>query len=151
MKRIFPLALLTSLSMFASNATCEETASAADLSTMQGNWIVTAAEQSGRPFDIIKGGLMTVAGDDFVIKTVAGNRFDGKVRLNADVAPKQIDFVLSTGALWEGIYSVSPSILRINRVESEDGISRPTVFATTADTPGLIMVMRRSEIAASDP
>jgi len=150
MKRILPPALITSLSMFAIGAICEEITSA-DLTAMQGNWVVTAAEQNGRPFDIIKGGLMTVADDRFVINTVAGNRFDGKVRLNTDVTPKQIDFVLSTGAIWEGIYTVSPSVLRINRVESEDGIARPTIFATTADTPGLIMVMRRSETAASDP
>jgi len=150
MKRILLLALLASLSIFSNDAISEEPSASTDFATLQGHWVVTAAEQSGRPFDIIKGGLMTVAGDDFVIKTVAGNRFDGKVRLDSNVTPKQIDFLLSTGALWEGIYTVTPSVLRINRVESEDGIDRPTVFATTADTPGLIMVMRRSEVAASD-
>lgn len=112
---------------------------------IEGSWLVTAAEQGGKPFDAIKGGKLTIAGDTFQVTTAAGNHYSGKLRTRTDVSPRQLDFLLDNGPVWHAIYSVSGAVLRYIYVEADDGTPRPTVFATTADTPGTAIVMRRAD------
>lgn len=112
---------------------------------LQGTWVVTAAEQGGKPFDVIKGGRLQIAGNTFDLLTAAGNRFAGTLRTNSEANPRQIDFLLDTGVVWLGIYAHSGTVFRYNYVEGGDGAQRPTVFATTADTPGTVIVMRKQE------
>lgn len=114
---------------------------------LRGTWTVTAAEQGGKPFDDIKGGKLTISGEKFDLVTAAGNHFDGTLRLKADSTPGQIDFVLSTGAVWIGIYTVNATTFRLNYVEQEGDARRPTAFATTADTPGTVIVMKKAQDA----
>lgn len=116
---------------------------AADFRALQGAWTVTGAEQTGQPFDVIKGGVLTITGDAFALRTAIGNEFDGKLTLDGRASPKQIDFLLSSGAVWEGIYAVSGDVFRLNYVEQGDA-PRPTVFATSAETFGTVIVMRRT-------
>ena len=134
--------------------TLGETALAADAGTfepLRGAWMVTGAEQSGKPFDAIKGGKLTITGEHFDLMTAAGNHLEGTLRLNNETSPRQIDFVLSTGPVWVGIYSVNATTFRLHYVEQEDGAKRPTVFATTTDTPGTVIVMKKADAAAAKP
>lgn len=113
-----------------------------DLAPLQGQWTVTAAEQGGQPFDAIKGGVLTIEGDAFTLVTASGNKLDGKVDVDASESPQTLDFLLSSGAVWQAIYAVNGDIFRLNYVEQEDG-PRPTVFATTAESLSTVIVMRR--------
>lgn len=113
---------------------------------LQGGWTVTAAEQGGRPFDAIKGGVLDVDGEVFDLVTASGNEIGGVLRVEVDAQPQQIDFLLSDGVVWEGIFTVRGDILRMNYVERGDA-ERPTIFATTSDTPGTVIVLRRTAAA----
>ena len=113
------------------------------LQTLQGEWTVAAAEQRGRPFDVIVGGVLTVTGDRFALLTATGNEFRGQIRIDATQSPGHLDFVHDDGLLWEAIYVAQPDFFRLNYVEADAGTTRPTLFATTADTPGTVIVMQR--------
>ena len=113
------------------------------LQTLQGEWTVAAAEQRGRPFDVIVGGVLTVTGDRFALLTAAGNEFQGQIRIDATQSPGHLDFVHADGLLWEAIYVAQPDFFRLNYVEADAGTPRPTMFVTTADTPGTVIVMQR--------
>ncbi len=110
---------------------------------LQGSWTVRAAEQGGQPFDAIVGGQLRIDGSSFALRTATGNELNGILRLDDAASPMQIDFVLSEGDVWEGIYVASGDVLRLNYVEADDGLARPNVFATTADTPGTVIVLAR--------
>ena len=114
-----------------------------DLQTLQGEWTVAAAEQRGRPFDVIVGGVLTITGDRFALLTAAGNEFEGQIRIDGTQSPGHLDFVHDDGVLWEAIYVAQPDFFRLNYVEADAGTARPTLFATTADTPGTVIVMQR--------
>lgn len=139
MRRLIPLVIvLASTSLVAQDRATEE------LQKLQGVWTVTAAEQRGRPFDAIKGGALSIAERSFALKTAAGNEFKGEIRVNPAATPRQLDLVhASGGPVWEAIYSVSDDVLRLNYVEAGGSDKRPTLFATTADTAGTVIVMRR--------
>ena len=113
------------------------------LQTLQGEWTVAAAEQRGRPFDVIVGGVLTVTGDRFALLTATGNEFQGQIRIDATQSPGHLDFVHDDGLLWEAIYVAQPDFFRLNYVEAGAGTPRPTMFVTTADTPGTVIVMQR--------
>ena len=113
------------------------------LQTLQGEWTVAAAEQRGRPFDVILGGVLTVTGDRFALLTAAGNELQGQLRIDATPSPGHLDFVHDDGLLWKAIYVAQPDFFRLNYVEVEAGTPRPTMFVTTADTPGTVIVMQR--------
>ncbi len=114
-----------------------------DLQTLQGEWTVAAAEQRGRPFDVIVGGVLTIADDRFELLTAAGNAFEGQIRIDAAQSPRQLDFIHDDGLLWEAIYVAQPDFFRLNYVEADADTARPTMFVTTADTPGTVIVMQR--------
>ena len=68
-----------------------------ELRTLQGVWTVAAAEQRGRPFDVIVGGTLTVTDQRFVLQTATGNTFKGEIRIDASTSPRQLDFIHSDG------------------------------------------------------
>ena len=72
-----------------------------------------------------------------------GNEFQGQIRIDAAQSPGHLDFVHDDGLLWEAIYVAQPDFFRLNYVEADAGTARPTLFATTADTPGTVIVMQR--------
>ena len=49
---------------------------------LQGRWVVTGGEHGGKPMDAIKGGVMTIAGDAFEIRTASGNMLKGTLKLD---------------------------------------------------------------------
>lgn len=114
-----------------------------DSQTLQGEWTVAAAEQRGRPFDVIVGGVLTITDDRFELLTAAGNAFEGRIRIDASKSPRHLDFLHDDGLLWEAIYVAQPDFFRLNYVEADADTPRPTLFVTTADTPGTVIVMQR--------
>ena len=139
MRKTLPL-LITLLLLNVGSAAAQEED---HLQTLQGEWTVAAAEQRGRPFDVIVGGVLTITGDRFALLTATGNELQGQIRIDATQSPGHLDFVHDDGLLWEAIYAVQPDFFRLNYVEADADTSRPTVFATTADTPGTVIVMER--------
>ena len=113
------------------------------LQTLQGEWTVAAAEQRGQPFDVIVGGVLTITDDRFALLTATGNEFEGQIRIDATQSPGHLDFVHDDGLLWEAIYVAQPDFFRLNYVEADEGTARPTLFVTTADTAGTVIVMQR--------
>ena len=113
------------------------------LQTLQGEWTVAAAEQRGRPFDVIVGGVLTITGDRFALRTAADNEFQGRIRIDATPSPAHLDFIHDDGLLWEAIFAAQPDFFRLNYIEADSDTTRPTLFATTADTPGTVIVLQR--------
>lgn len=116
---------------------------AADLAQLTGTWVVTAAEISGKPFDLIVGGHIIFMSDRFDLHTASGNHLQGTLRVDTLARPMQMDLLLATGGRWLAIYSVEGNSLRLNYVEDGNGAQRPTGFVTTSDTPGTVIVLRR--------
>ena len=108
---------------------------------LQGSWTVRAAEQGGQPFDAIVGGMLTIDNETFALTTAVGNEFSGALELDDSASPARIDFHLTDGTHWTGIYTVGNGMLRLNYVDAGEGAERPEVFATTADTPGTVIVL----------
>ena len=80
-----------------------QTSATDEFGRLQGTWTVTAAEQNGKPFDVIKGGVLTITDSTFALRTAAGNEFKGELRINPATTPRQLDFVHANGMVWEAI------------------------------------------------
>lgn len=142
MTRALQMAVVLAASMGA--AITAQTPHADELRKIEGGWIVVAAEQRGRPFEVIRGGGLVIEGTAFSLKTAAGNEFKGQIRVDPTKSPKQLDFVHDKeGLVWEAIYTVSDEAFRLNYVEAGGADKRPTLFATSTDTAGTVIVMNR--------
>ena len=141
-RRLLPVPILALLLLHPGAMAAQEAAED-DLQTLQGEWTVAAAEQGGRPFDVIVGGVLTIADDRFALVTATGNELGGRIRLDAAPSPRHLDFVHDDGVRWEAIYAVEPDFFRLNYVEAAAETPRPTVFATSSDTPGTVIVLGR--------
>lgn len=115
-----------------------------DLKRLQGGWQVVAAEQRGKPFDAIRGGALIITDRAFQLKTAAGNELKGEIRVNPSASPRQLDFVHADGkTVWEAIYTVDDEVFRLNYVEASSRDRRPTLFATSSESAGTVIVMSR--------
>ena len=141
MRRVFVSALALVIGMTVSVAAQQGSAA----SPLQGRWVVTAAEHNGKPLDAIKGGVMTIAGEAFEVRTATGNMLKGTLRLDPSTRPAQMDLLHADGAKWEAIYDVSGEIFRINYVEAGGKDPRPSAFATSKKTEESLVVMRRQD------
>lgn len=115
----------------------------APLVPLQGRWVVTGAEHNGKPLDAIKGGVMTISGEAFEIRTASGNMLKGTLRLDPSTQPAQMDLLHADGEKWEAIYDVSGGTFRINYVEAGGKDARPSGFTTSEKTEESLVVMRR--------
>ncbi|MXZ70995.1 MAG: TIGR03067 domain-containing protein [Acidobacteria bacterium] len=131
------------ISLLLLNAALPEAQGEDHLQTLQGEWTVAAAEQRGQPFDAIIGGVLTITEDRFALRTAAGNEFEGQLRIDATQSPGHLDFLHDDGLVWEAIYVAQADFFRLNYVEVDADSPRPTMFATTADTPGTVIVLQR--------
>lgn len=113
------------------------------LEPLQGRWVVTGGEHNAKPLDVVKGGVMTVTGNAFEVRTASGNILKGTLRLDASKQPAHIDFLHADGERWEGIYDVSGEGFRLNYVEAGGKDPRPTAFATSDKTEETVITMRR--------
>jgi uncharacterized protein (TIGR03067 family) len=112
-------------------------------SPLQGRWVVTAAEHQGKPFEAIKGGVMTIAGDAFEVRTASGNMLKGTLKLDASKQPAHLDMVHADGERWEGIFAIEGDTFRMNYVEAGGKDVRPTTFTTNDATEATVIVLRR--------
>jgi len=111
---------------------------------LEGGWIVVAAEQRGKPFDAIRGGALIIEGRSFLLRTAAKNEFKGELRIDPTKSPRQLDFIHAQGGVvWNAIYTVDEETFRLNYVEAGDRAVRPTLFATSSDSAGTVIVMNR--------
>lgn len=115
-----------------------------ELKTLEGGWMVVAAEQRGKPFDAIRGGALVIEGRNFLLRTAAKNEFKGEIRIDPSKSPKQLDFIHAQGGVvWNAIYTVDEETFRLNYVEAGGRDPRPTLFATSSDSAGTVVVMNR--------
>jgi uncharacterized protein (TIGR03067 family) len=110
---------------------------------LQGRWVVTGAEHNARPMTTLNGGVMTISGSAFEIRTASGNMLKGTLRLDASKSPLQIDMVHADGTEWEAIYEVTGDTLRLNYVAKGEKDPRPTAFTTSEKTEESLIVLRR--------
>jgi uncharacterized protein (TIGR03067 family) len=139
MSRVIVLAALVAL-VFTSHIRAQ---SSDATSPLQGRWVVTTAEHQGKPFDAIKGGVMTIAADAFEVRTASGNMLKGTLRLDATKQPSLMDLIHADGARWEAIYIVEGETFRLNYVEAGGKDARPTTFVTNDATEATVIVLRR--------
>jgi len=118
-------------------------AQGAALEPLQGRWVVTGGEHEGKPLDAIKGGIMTISGSAFEIRTASGNLLRGTLTLRAARAPFEMDMLHADGEKWEAIYAVEGETLKLNYVEAGGKDARPTTFTTSDTTEASLVVLRR--------
>lgn len=93
--------------------------------------------------DSIKGGVMSVAGEAFEIRTASGNILKGTLRLDVSTPPFKMDLLHADGGIWEAIYETTPDTLQLNYVEKAGKDPRPTSFTTSEKTEESIVTLRR--------
>lgn len=114
---------------------------------LQGRWVVTGGEHGGKPMDSIKGGVMSVVGEAFEIRTASGNILKGTLRLDASTPPFKMDLVHADGEVWEAVYETTADTFRLNYVEKGGKDPRPTSFTTSEKTEESIVTLRRESPA----
>lgn len=110
---------------------------------LQGRWVVTGAEHNAKPMTTLNGGVMTVTGSAFEIRTASGNVLKGTLGLDTSKTPFQMDMVHADGTQWEAIYDVTADTFRLNYVEKGLKDPRPTAFATSEKTEESLIILRR--------
>jgi uncharacterized protein (TIGR03067 family) len=114
---------------------------------IQGRWLVTSGEHGGKPMATIAGGVMTIAGSAFEIRTSSGNLLTGTLRLDTSTRPFKMDLLHADGGAWEAIYETAADTLRLNYVEKGGPDPRPTTFATAEKTEESLISLRRESAA----
>jgi uncharacterized protein (TIGR03067 family) len=115
----------------------------AALASLQGRWVVTGGEHNGKPMDSLKGGVLTISGADFEIRTASGNLLRGMLRVDTAHQPFQMDMLHADGVRWEAIYEVTGESLRLNYVDAAGDDPRPKAFTTSPATEESIVTLRR--------
>jgi uncharacterized protein (TIGR03067 family) len=130
------LALIVSL--------CAAIVQAQDASAaLQGRWVVTGGEHNGKPMETLNGGVMTISGNAFEIRTASGNMLKGTLRLDTSTQPFQMDMIHADGTEWEAIYETTGDTFRLNYVMKGEKDPRPPAFTTSEATEESIIVLRR--------
>ena len=80
---------------------------------LQGGWQVVAAEQRGKPFDVIRGGALVITDTHFFLKTAAGNNDRGQYQVNQRVYKH--DWVADIDRVDEGGIGDPRQMLRISK------------------------------------
>ncbi len=112
------------------------------LAPLQGRWVVRSAEHKGQPFDVITGGVLTITGAEFEIRTASGTLLRGTLRVGSASRPAQLDLLQADGERWEAIYSIDRGTLRLNYVP-EGGERRPVAFTTSATSDATLIVLEK--------
>jgi uncharacterized protein (TIGR03067 family) len=110
---------------------------------LQGRWVVVDAEHNGKPMKTLNGGVMTVTGNAFEIRTASGNVLKGALRLDTTRKPLQMDLIHADGAEWEAVYEVTADSFRLNYVVKGEKDPRPATFKTSEKTEESLVVLRR--------
>ncbi len=110
---------------------------------LQGRWVVTGAEHNAKPMTTLNGGVMTVNGSAFEIRTASGTMLKGTLSLDAAKKPSHMDMVHADGLEWEAIYEVTGDTMRLNYVVKGEKDPRPAAFKTSEKTEESLIVLRR--------
>jgi uncharacterized protein (TIGR03067 family) len=140
MRRLFIPCLALALALFALTVYAQDAAAA-----LQGRWVVTGGEHNARPMNTLNGGVMTITGTAFEIRTASGNMLKGTLRLDASKKPAQMDMVHADGVQWEAIYEATPDTLRLNYVVKGEKDPRPAAFTTSDKTEESIVILQREK------
>jgi uncharacterized protein (TIGR03067 family) len=143
--RAFAIGLVVCLcAVVGARARAAQDPTAEEFKKLEGGWIVVAAEQRGKPFDAIRGGALVIEGRSFLLRTAAKNEFKGELTIDPTKSPRQLDFIHAQGGVvWNAIYTVDEETFRLNYVEAGGRDPRPTLFATSSESAGTVIVMSR--------
>ena len=112
---------------------------------LQGRWVVVDGEHNAKPMKGLNGGVMTVTGTAFEIRTASGNMLKGTLNLDAAKKPAQMDMVHADGTVWEAVYETSGDTFRLNYVLKGEKDPRPTGFKTSEKTEESLVVLQRQK------
>ena len=119
---------------------------AQDASTpLQGRWVVVDGEHNAKPMKGLNGGVMTVTGTAFEIRTASGNMLKGTLKLDASKKPAQMDLVHADGVVWEAVYETTGDTFRLNYVVKGEKDPRPATFKTSEKTEESLVVLQRQK------
>jgi RNA polymerase sigma-70 factor (ECF subfamily) len=119
-----------------------------DAERIQGVWSVVLLERDGQaatlPANV--GEHLVFVQDDkvmtYVLRADKGRGYvTATVRLDATTEPKTITVLHGGGLLWEGIYLLDEDTMTVCLVPA--GHERPRTFATAADQPPVLVVLKR--------
>jgi len=140
MRRLVTPCLAFALALFALTVYAQDAAA-----PLQGRWVVTGGEHNGKPMNTLNGGVMTVTGTAFEIRTASGNMLKGTLKLDAAKRPAQMDMIHADGTEWEAIYEATGDTFRLNYVVKGEKDPRPAAFATSDTTEESIVVLQREK------
>jgi RNA polymerase sigma-70 factor (ECF subfamily) len=119
-----------------------------DADRLQGVWSVVLLERDGRPTPLSEeaGKHLVFVKDDkvmtHVLRAQEGRGYvTATVRLDTTTNPKTIEVLHGGGLLWEGIYRLDEDTMKLCVVPA--GYRRPTMFATAADAPPVLVILKR--------
>lgn len=128
-------------------------ARANDLKALEGTWKVKAGEARGKAIDSeeLKAVIVTIKGDRYEVTTNEG-KDGGTLKLDETQKPKTIDATdtegLDAGKVVKAIYELSGDTLRV--CYAIEGEERPTRFATSEDSPFLLITYEREKPAKAE-
>jgi uncharacterized protein (TIGR03067 family) len=140
MRRTLILCLAIIVSFAAGRALGQDAAA-----PLQGRWVVVDGEHNGKPMKGLNGGVMTVTGTAFEIRTASGNMLKGTLTLDASKKPAQMDMIHADGVVWEAVYEASGDSFRLNYVQKGEKDPRPTTFKTSEKTEESLIVLQRQK------
>jgi uncharacterized protein (TIGR03067 family) len=110
-----------------------------------GTWSIVAAERLGQPYDDALTVKVVFTGSRFTVRQQGQVLFEGSIRLDPSVTPKQIDSHMSSGQekgrTRLGIYEIKGDRLRM--CYSDFDKERPTAFSTREGTGFSLFVYQR--------
>lgn len=133
---------------FASCCLCRGDDAKDDAKSMQGTWLLAAAELGGEKFpDEIRKSIKMVLGDGKYTVTVGTRPDKGTVKLDSATKPKSMDITgtegPNKGKTFLAIYELSDDALKI--CYDLSGKSRPTEFKTTKGTKLFLVTYNREK------
>lgn len=119
----------------------KEDAVAKDIKLLQGDWVMQAFENNGKPISAeeTKKIKLTIKGDRYMV-TIGERKLELTFKIDPAKKPKAIDLIMEQGekkSVTHGIYEVSANTFKVCR-PTEAGKERPTEF-TTKEGSGLAM------------
>jgi len=140
MRRLFVICFALALVTAAAGLVAQDAAA-----LLQGRWLVVDGEHNGKPMKGLNGGIMTVTGSAWEIRTASGNMLKGTLKVDASKKPAQMDMVHADGTIWEAVYETTGDTFRLNYVEKGEKDPRPTGFKTSEKTEESLVVLQRQK------